>query len=119
MSVKLSCSATNCVHNMSSLCSANYIEVSGNSAHTSASTECNTFAEKGLKNAVTNMVNMNVVGEIKQVFTNSSVEMSPKIKCEAVSCKYNDNRICDAAYVQIQGPYAATTEGTQCETFIE
>lgn len=119
MSVKLSCSATSCVHNMSSLCAANYIEVAGNNAHSSVATECNTFAEKGLKNAVTNMVNMNVVGEVKQIFTNESVEMSPKIKCEAESCKYNEDRICEAAYVQIQGPGAATSEGTQCETFIE
>jgi len=119
MSVKLSCSATNCVHNMSSLCSANSIEVAGSTAQSSAATECNTFAEKGLKNAVTNMINMNVVGEIKQVFTNSSVEMSPKIKCEAVACSHNDNRICAASNVQIHGPSASTSEGTQCETFIE
>jgi hypothetical protein len=119
MSVKLSCSATTCVHNMSALCSANYIEVTGNNAHSSAATECNTFAERGLKNAVTNMVNMNVVGEIKQIFTNSSVEMSPKIKCEAVTCNYNENRVCAASNVQIHGPSASTSEGTQCETFVE
>lgn len=118
MSVKLSCSATNCVHNMSSLCGANYIEVAGSNANSSAATECNTFAEKGLKNAVTNMVNMNVVGEIKQVFTNNSVQMSPKIKCEAVACNYNNNRECSATNVQIHGPSASTSEGTQCETFI-
>jgi len=119
MSVKLSCSAVNCVHNMSSLCAANYIEVSGASASSSVATECSTFAEKGLKNAVTNMVNMNVVGEVKQVFNNSSIEMSPKIKCEAETCNYNDNKICSATNVQIHGPSASTTEGTQCETFVQ
>lgn len=119
MSVKLSCSATNCVHNMSSLCAANYIEVAGGSAQSSAATECNTFAEKGFKNSVTNMVNMNVVGEFKQVFTNNSVEMSPKIKCEAVTCNYNANRVCSATNVQINGTSASTSDGTQCETFIK
>ena len=119
MSVKLSCSATSCVHNMSSLCSANSIQVAGGNADSSAATECNTFAEKGLKNAVTNMVNMNVVGEFKQVFTNGSVEMSPKIKCEAVTCNYNANKVCSATNVQIHGPSASTSEGTQCETFIK
>jgi len=119
MSLKLSCSATNCVHNMGSLCAANYIEVAGSNASSSAATECNTFAEKGLKNAVANMVNMNVGGEIKQVFTNGSIEMSPKIKCEAVTCTYNDNRLCAATNVQIHGPSASTSEGTQCETFVK
>ena len=117
MSGSLSCSATECVHNINSLCAANTIHVGGMSARTSGGTQCDTFAEKGFRNAVANMGNMNVVGEIKQLFTNSSVEMSPQIKCDAVKCVYNASRICNANYVQIYGPAAATSEGTQCETF--
>ena len=119
MGVKLSCSVTNCIQNMSSLCAANSIEISGSNAHSSEDTECSTFAENGLKNAVTNMVNMNVVGEIKQAFENGSIEMSPKIKCEAVTCNHNDHGVCAASNIQIHGPSALSSEGTQCETFIE
>ncbi len=117
MDVQLSCSALNCVHNISGLCSANTIEVLGSGAHNSEQTMCNTFAEKGLKNAVTHLPNMNVVGELRQLVTKNSVEMSPAVKCQAISCKYNENRLCQAEYVQIEGPKADSSEGTQCETF--
>lgn len=117
MSGQLSCSAINCVHNMSGLCSANTIHVLGSGAFTSSQTMCNTFAEKGLKNAIANIGNMNIVGEIKQVFTKESIEMSPAIKCEAINCLYNSNRICSADHVQIQGLDANGSEGTDCETF--
>jgi len=119
MNGKLSCSATECVHNINSLCSANTIHVGGINAYTSGGTQCDTFAEKSFKNAFANMGNMNVVGEIKQLFTNSSVEMSPQIKCDAIRCTYNEGKICVASNVQIYGPAAGTSEGTQCETFID
>jgi hypothetical protein len=78
---------------------------------------CDTFAAKGFKNAVTHVVNMNVAGEIKQLFTNSTIEMSPIIKCEAINCVYNEERVCAADNVMIYGPGANSSEGTQCETF--
>lgn len=119
LSGKLTCSAMNCVHNMNGLCSANAIEVDGISAHSSSGTMCGTFVEKGLKNSFVNMTNMNVAGEIKQIFTNSKVVMSPKIKCYADHCKYNEQHLCNASNVIINGPDASTSEGTKCETFIE
>jgi len=117
MNGELSCSALSCVHNMSGLCSANQIHVLGGSAHSSAETMCNTFAEKGIKNAFTHLTNMNFGGEVKQLFTNSSIEMSPIIKCDALNCTYNDSRACSAPNIQVHGPDATSTEGTQCETF--
>jgi hypothetical protein len=117
MNGQLSCSAVNCVHNMSSLCSANTIQVLGSGAHSSSQTMCDTFAEKGLKNAVTHLPNMNVVGEVRQLFTRNSIEMNPGIRCQAINCKYNDDRLCQADYVQIHGPSAEASEGTVCETF--
>ncbi|MCM0651019.1 DUF1540 domain-containing protein [Clostridium swellfunianum] len=119
MNGQLSCSALNCVHNLSGLCSANTIHVLGSGAHTSDQTMCDTYAKGSLKNAVTHFPNMNVVGEVKQLFTKGSVEMSPVIKCEAANCRYNDNRICQADYVQVYGPRAQESEGTQCETFVQ
>lgn len=119
MEIQLSCSAVNCVHNMSGLCNANTIHVLGAGAHSSSQTMCNTFAERGLKNAVTHLPNMNVVGEVRQLFTRNSIEMSPAVRCEAINCRYNDNRACRADYLQITGSSAESSEGTKCETFIQ
>lgn len=117
MNGELSCSALNCVHNMSGLCSANVIHVLGSGAHISNETMCNTFAGKGLKNAITHLPNMNMVGEMKQIFTNGSIQMVPIIKCDALNCRYNDDRKCEAGNIQISGPSADSSEGTECETF--
>jgi hypothetical protein len=120
MSGKLSCSAVSCVNNMNGLCSANSINVRGSVAHTSSGTECETFAQKGFMNAVRNLGNMNIAGEIRQLVRgDDAVEMSPGIRCAAVNCVYNMNRVCGASNVQIYGPGAATSEGTECETFRE
>ncbi|OFI07484.1 hypothetical protein CLOACE_03130 [Clostridium acetireducens DSM 10703] len=119
MSAELICSAANCVYNSNGLCSANNISVKGSTAHSSTGTECNTFKEKGFKNAITNVANMNVPGEIRQVFSKDSIEMSPNIRCEAVNCIYNSNTDCNASNVQIHGPGADKSCYTQCETFKE
>ncbi|MBC8061551.1 MAG: DUF1540 domain-containing protein [Clostridiaceae bacterium] len=119
MSGKLNCSAESCVHNMSGLCSANTIFIEGNEARTSRSTDCKTFAQKGFINAVTNVVNSNVPGEIRQFVNQDEVVMSPSIKCEAVNCTYNVDQICGASNVAIYGPGAKSSNGTQCETFVE
>ncbi len=117
MSGKLSCSAVNCVNNLNSLCTANSIHVTGSPAHTSTETECENFAEKGFVNAMSNFTNMNLIGEFRQLFSKDSIEMSPEIKCEAENCIYNITKLCSASNVQVYGPEAKTSEGTQCETF--
>ena len=118
MSGSLTCSAVGCVHNVNGLCSANKIHVTGMNASTSSETQCNTFAEKGLLNSITGMVNMNVPGEIRQLLNNNTISMFPKIGCDAVSCMFNKDRICEAKRIQMMGIGANTSEGTQCETFI-
>lgn len=117
MRTKLSCSAANCIHNASGLCSANEIKVEGLSASTSTGTDCKTFEEKGFTSAYNSFGNMNFKGEIKQLFNKDSVELKPEIKCEAENCKYNSEHICNAENVQIYGPGAKSSVGTQCETF--
>ena len=118
MSGSLGCSAINCVHNLGGLCSANTIHVIGMRASTSSETHCETFAERSLRNALTHVANMNIPGEIRQLFNRDAVHMSPKILCEAVDCVYNEARICSAGSIQINGPHAQTTEHTNCETFM-
>ena len=119
MNGTLSCTATNCVNNMSGICSASTINVSGSSAHSSEATQCETFAEKGLKNSLNNVLNMNVVGEFKQVFNNESIEMSPSIRCSAVNCMHNEKKLCLADNIMVNGMGALSSGKTQCETFKE
>ena len=78
MNGTLSCNATACVNNITGICSARTINVIGLNAHSSEATQCETFAEKGLKNSLSNVLNMNVVGEFKQVFNSDSIEIEPK-----------------------------------------
>ncbi|MCB2290515.1 DUF1540 domain-containing protein [Clostridium sp. CS001] len=115
----LSCSATRCVNNMSGICSASNINVSGANAHSTEETQCETFAEKGLKNSLTNVLNMNVIGEIKQAFNHDIIKMSPSIKCEATNCVHNEKDLCIADNIIISGIDALNSERTQCETFKE
>lgn len=119
MNGSLSCSAESCVHNIGGLCNANTIHVGGSNALTSGETVCKTYAEKGIINGITKLVNMNVAGEIKQLFDSDEVEMYPAIKCDAVNCFYNKDRACEADRVQISGIHARSSSETDCETFIE
>ncbi len=115
----LSCTATNCVNNMSGICSAITINVSGSSAHKSEETQCETFAHKGLKNSLANVLNMNVVGEIKQVFNHESIVMNPRIRCEATNCEHNEKKICVAFNILVEGLGDSDSHETQCDTFLE
>ena len=119
MSGTLSCTATNCVNNMSGICSAITINVLGSNAHSSEATKCETFAEKGLKNSLTNVLNMNVIGEFKQVFNSEDIEMSPSIRCDAKNCIHNQKNLCAADNIMVNGADGLSTEKTQCETFKE
>lgn len=115
----LKCSAANCVHNMSGACSANSISIIGNNAYSSLSTNCGSFAEKGLRNSISNLSNFNVPGQIMQTFGSGYMGMAPSIQCEAENCRYNQNRECTAANVEITGIGALTNSRTHCETFIK
>ncbi|MFD3155749.1 DUF1540 domain-containing protein [Haloimpatiens sp. FM7330] len=117
MSGKLACSASNCVNNENGLCTANKIDIMGINSVSSDGTNCDNFAEKGIKNALSNMFNINVTGEFKQIFTKESIEMSPEIKCKAINCIHNVNNTCIASNVYIHGDSAFTKEQTKCETF--
>lgn len=117
MRTKLSCSAANCIHNANGLCSANSIMVEGLSASTSTGTDCKTFEEKSFTSAYSSFSNMNFTGEIKQIFNKDKIELMPEVKCEAENCKYNMAQTCKAENVQIYGPGANSSVGTQCETF--
>ncbi|MBX4263592.1 DUF1540 domain-containing protein [Clostridium estertheticum] len=115
----LSCTATNCVNNMSGICSASTINILGSNVHSKEETQCETFAEKGLKNSFNNVLNMNVIGEIKQAFNNDKIEMSPKIECQVINCVHNRDEECVAHNIMVNGREALSSEKTECQTFKE
>lgn len=116
---ELMCNAENCVNNINGLCSANIIEISGERADTSFETKCNTYGYKNFHNTMMNLVNTNYAGEVAQSFTNSKIVLSPKIQCGAIHCKYNSENRCVAENVFVRGNSTKSSEGTQCETFID
>lgn len=115
----LICSATNCVNNVEGLCSAINIHISGRNSDNSVGTACKTFALKGLANAISSITNTNVVGEIKQIFDNENIAMSPHINCEANKCRHNSGGMCCAIHVQVYGSGCDDSECTDCETYIQ
>lgn len=117
MNGTLSCNAVDCVHNLVGLCSANRIEVNGMSALTSTSTQCMTFAKKGFVNALINVTNINIPGEIRQMVSNDGIHMYPIVDCNAVKCLYNKEKQCHADRVIISGTQAHDSKETYCETF--
>ncbi|MEG1255093.1 DUF1540 domain-containing protein [Clostridium sp.] len=117
MNGTLTCNANNCLHNISGLCSAKNIHIQGTNAHSSEYTQCSSFTEKGIRNAITNVFNMNVTGEVKQLFSSSNVAMNPRIQCDAANCRYNINGNCGADFIQIYGAVAISSNRTECETF--
>lgn len=119
MSGKLRCSAISCANNVNEFCVARTIHVTGNSAHSSRETDCDTFIEKGDIHSTSHFTNRNLTGEFAQLFSGETVEMSPDIACEAEKCIYNVNRLCSADFVQIHGEEGRASGYTQCETFKE
>ncbi|AYD39416.1 DUF1540 domain-containing protein [Clostridium fermenticellae] len=118
METKLSCDVRNCVNNISGLCDAYMINIIGSNARENSSTECETFADKNILNmAKSRFINSNLDGEFKQIFTNESIEMSPKIKCEAKNCVHNANGDCSAANIQIHESRTKDGNLSQCQTF--
>ncbi|WP_040330514.1 DUF1540 domain-containing protein [Clostridium ihumii] len=117
MSGTLSCTARNCLYNGNGLCTANTIKISGRDAESSIYTQCDTFAEQGLRNSLSNIFNVNIGGEIMQAFSNTSIEMSPHIQCDAQKCMYNMGNTCTADYIYINGHAALSNIRTECETF--
>lgn len=116
---KLGCSADKCVNNVSSMCSADIIHIQGLNAHSSSGTECKTFAQKGFTNAFKSMANTNYTGELIQMMINDEIFMTPRIKCDALNCGYNQSHRCIASDIHVFGSQASSRHGTQCETFVE
>ena len=113
---RLSCSALNCVNNMSGTCTASMIGISGKTAYSKSETQCETFSQRTLGSAIKNAFNTNYLGVTAQAF-NYQHEIGHTIRCNAVNCTYNIGNTCTSTDIQIYGPEAIDAKGTDCETF--
>lgn len=98
----LDCNVQTCLYNDCNLCCKNTIEVDGAQAHTSDCTCCDSYRERQ-KDSYSNSV-----GEPRR---------PTNVVCEAVTCVYNENRICSAEQIGIVGNTAHAAEQTECSTF--
>ena len=100
----LVCSAQNCVYNNAMYCSKGDIKVGGERACKCQETCCASFQERRHDS-------------VKSSTGTPTAHID--IKCEAVKCKYNDNRTCHAKSVDISGAAAHKETETECVTFEE
>ena len=102
--VKLDCTVIGCAYNANNSCRRENITVGGHEAHKSSETACKSFAPKGTNTLV------NACGGPKK---------ETNVACDAVNCKYNEDKICYAEHIGIAGRHAVTNGETECGTFVE
>lgn len=102
----LKCSVCNCGSNEDGRCCRPDIDVKGPHACDCEDTCCHSFTQQNDQSAV-----------------NSSGYQHPndalEIHCSAENCVYNDNKLCTAESIDIDGNGANNARGTQCSTFEE
>ena len=100
---KLDCSVTSCSYNENKMCKRDNITVGGCKAIKPSETACESFHPRGT-NTMTS-----VDGKGPSLETN--------VACNAVTCRYNNNKMCTAKHIQIAGVKAVSTGETECGTF--
>lgn len=99
---KLACGVESCTYNQDKCCRKDAIQVMGDSAHFASETCCGSFAQKGYG------------------ATNSTVccaKAETEVKCEALKCHYNRDKVCSASHIGISGRHADSMKETECATF--
>lgn len=101
----LNCDVKNCYFNKSSKCCKDGIQIGGTDATIMDATYCEDFREKtdSMKNTVEHC--------------NCGPETKMDVKCEAVHCMYNDNCMCHAKEITIDGNGATHQSQTECCSF--
>lgn len=97
----LGCNVSTCGYNEDHCCCRTEIEVMGEKADDKGCTCCGSFDSScDCKNAV------------------SDPKDSLYVHCEASNCVYNDNLVCSADRIDIQGSNADNSEQTLCASFV-
>lgn len=102
MMTNCTCTVTTCLHNHERCCCKSDILVEGHEATASDSTCCASFDKRSHEACSC---------------THETASPELRISCNAVKCKYNDDRKCIAKSVSITGCRAADSCQTECATF--
>lgn len=100
---KINCSVENCSHNSTGVCYANRIDVGGKGVTDACETCCGSFLDKRQYSTLTNNTN-----------TDGPCDC---IVCSAEKCAYNDNKLCTADTIQVNGHDTKIYTETICSTF--
>lgn len=99
---ELKCSVRSCSFQKDDCCCRGNITVEGAHANRNSETSCGSFEEK------------------KNCGCANSTGKPPKmsdVTCEAVNCKFNEERKCHAKDIQVAGTNACTCMETECASF--
>lgn len=90
------------MYNGNRCCSKGDIVVNGKDAKVNRETACDSFKERKGEQA-----------------TNAANSMSKDIAiiCEAINCRFNDNKNCKAEHISIAGGNACSSTETECASF--
>ena len=99
----LKCNAHNCIYNKNYECFAGRINVDGSMAEKTSDTYCSTFRENE---------HPSLSNHSEQCCHKECSVGTAEIRCEAVNCKYNENKLCLTSSVQINDVDAS------CNTFV-
>ena len=99
----ISCTVGNCSHNSNGTCYANRINVGGKGVTKSENTCCGSFLDEAHYSTLTN--NTNDEGPCSCIV------------CEAQNCQYNNNKLCTAETIQVNGNQVNVYNETNCATF--
>lgn len=104
----LRCSVTSCGHNCDLLCTLSSIKVQGQNADKSQLTFCHSFVPR---QTAGNTRTENLRG------CETPACEETHIACDAVTCAYNKNNVCEAKHVDVCGARASSCTDTECATF--
>ena len=94
---------TNCSHNKTGVCYSNRVDIGGVTASTEWGTVCGSFLNKYEYSSLTNNTNSSGACEA--------------LTCNVMSCKHNDNQLCNLDSIQVAGDAAHIYTETKCSSF--
>lgn len=100
---RLTCTVSNCINNENNLCCRPDIKVDGSNAHDKNQTCCHSFNHRS--DCVTASMAANTPCEQTQV------------RCDACECAYNENTVCTADCICVEGDGACDCQQTCCGSF--
>ena len=120
---KVACRVDQCTHWMpGDQCMAAkiaiYNEEEASASNRPSDTQCKSFHPgQGVGDYVGALHNANVGGTLKAAFV-AGTQITPSVECHVANCRYwEDSNYCNAASIEVNGPQAAKTTDTDCQTF--